>query len=421
LRPLQGLTDFTRRVGAGDLSRRAAVLRPDEVGRLTEAFNRMLEALSATTVSRNYVDAIIESIAESVIVIDREGRIRKHNRATLELLGYGQEELNLAPVEKICPAGARLSGTAMEAMYAGAGGKQIPVLLSVSPMRALGAGFDGSVWVAQDMTARFEVEQQLRRAKEAAEAAHAAKSAFLANMSHELRTPLTAILGYSQLLQDECQERAIGDIAADLVKIERSGRILLELLNQVLDLSKIEAGKMELHAETFDFYAVLQDVLTSVEPLASSNDNRVTVTESVADAELHTDLAHFRQSLMNLVNNACKFTRHGEVSVAFSREGASPHDWVVVAVKDTGIGISPEQKSRLFQEFSQGDASTTRKFGGTGLGLAISRKMCRMMGGDISVDSELGKGSTFVMKVPARLREPEANRANESEQSRIYG
>jgi signal transduction histidine kinase len=406
LGPLQALTDFTRKVAAGDLSGNAEVVRPDEVGRLTKAFNRMVEQLGATTVSKDYVDAIVESMAESVIVIDSQGLIRTLNQATLDLLGYRKEELYGQPLGKISTANANLSGPGIEVTYLGAAGNPIPVLLSAASMRALGAGFEGSVWVAQDMTARKQAERQLRHAKDAAETADRAKSVFLANMSHELRTPLNAILGYSQLLQEECQEQRVETLAVDLAKIERAGSILLHLVNEVLDFSKVEAGKMELQPETFDLSLVLQDVLTSVEPLASRNHNRVQVRNSAAASEVHTDLTRFRQSLTNLVANACKFTRNGEVSVEVSREGTGPDDWVVLTVKDTGIGISPEQQARLFQAFTQADASTTRKYGGTGLGLVISRKMCQLMGGDISVESELGQGSTFVMKIPAQLETP---------------
>jgi PAS domain S-box-containing protein len=406
LGPLQALTDFTRKVAAGDLSGRAEVVRPDEVGRLTKAFNRMVEQLGATTVSKDYVDAIVESMAESVIVIDRKGLIRTLNQATLDLLGYRKEELYGQPLGKISTANANLSGPGIEVTYLTAAGNPIPVLLSAASMRALGAGFEGSVWVAQDMTARKQAERELRRAKEAAETADRAKSAFLASMSHELRTPLNAILGYSQLLQEQCEEQGVEGLALDLVKIERAGGILLELINQVLDYSKVEAGKMELHPETFDLRLVLQDVLTSVEPLASRNHNRIEFRSSAAPSEIHTDLTRFRQSLTNLVANACKFTSGGEVSVEVSRQGTRPDEWVVLAVKDTGIGISPEQQARLFQAFTQADTSTTRKYGGTGLGLVISRRMCQLMGGDISVESELGKGSTFVMKVPALLETP---------------
>ena len=402
LRPLQALTDFMRRVASGDLSGRAAVVRLDEVGRLTIAFNRMIQELGATTVSKAYVDNIIESMAESVIVIDRDDRIRTVNQATLDLLGYRDVELLGAPLNKVCAAGAHLCGSGIDVAYLSADGRPIPVLLSAAPMLVLGSGFEGSVWVAQDMTARKQVEEELRRAKEAAEEADEAKSAFLANITHELRTPLNAVIGYSQLLQETCQERGIEGLSSDLAKIERAGSILLHLVNQVLDFSKAEAGRIELNTETFDLCSVIQDVLTSVEPLACRNRNRVSVCGDAPLPEIHTDLTSFRQSLMNLVANACKFTQDGEVVVEVSRENSSPRDWVVISVKDTGIGISPDQQTKLFRAFSQGDASTTRKFGGTGLGLAITRKMCHLMGGEVSVESELGKGSNFVMRIPAR-------------------
>jgi len=411
LGPLKSLTDFTREIAAGNLASRAPVLRPDEVGRLTEAFNRMVEQLGATTVSRDYVDAIIESMAESVIVIDSEGLVRTVNQATLQLLGYSADTLLHRPVHQICAAAAHLSGVGLEVNYVAASGKLLPVLVSAAPMRTRGSSFEGAVWVAQDVTARKQLEENLRHAKEAAEAAHAAKSAFLANMTHELRTPLNAVLGYSQLLQETCQERGLADIQADLANIERAGSILLHLVNQVLDFSKVEAGKMELHPETFDTRAVIQDVVTSVQPLATRNGNRLAVHGLPGASQIHTDLMCFRQSLMNLVANACKFTQNGQVEVHVGREGSQPDEWVVVSVRDTGIGISPDQQERLFQAFTQADASTTRRFGGTGLGLAISRKMCQLMGGDISVVSELGKGSTFAMRIPVQLDAPDGNRA----------
>ncbi len=404
LRPLRALTDFTRKVAAGDFRTRAVVQRPDEVGRLTQAFNRMLEDLSATTVSRDYVDAIIESTAESVMVIDRKGRIRTVNQATLDLLGYQNHDLTKAPLEKICGAGTGLSGSGIEVAYLRVDGSAIPMLLSAAPMRAQDSGFEGTVWVAQDMTTRKDAERQLRKAKEAAEAAAAAKSAFLANMSHELRTPLNAILGYSQLLQETCQERAIEGVAPDLAKIERAGGILLHMVNQVLDYSRAEAGKIEIHAETFDFRLAIQDVLAAVGPQAARNHNRVSVSDRANTGEIYTDLTRFRQSLMNLVANACKFTENGEIAVEVASEGQAPGDWIVLQVRDTGIGLNAKQQEKLFQAFTQADASTTRKYGGSGLGLAISRHMCRMMGGDISVESEPGKGSIFTMRIPAHFK-----------------
>jgi signal transduction histidine kinase len=222
-------------------------------------------------------------------------------------------------------------------------------------------------------------------------------------MSHELRTPLNAVIGYSQLLQETCHDGGVENLARDLHRIERAGEMLLQIVNQVLDFSKAEANEIVLHSETFDVDAVLREIVDTVEPMAARNGNRLTTEMGSDDGVVHTDLTRFRQSLLNLVANACKFTQNGEVSLAVRRERSEPVDWLVVSVRDTGIGISPEQQAKLFQAFTQADASTTRKYGGTGLGLAISRKMCRLMGGDISVESEMGKGSNFEMRLPARI------------------
>ncbi len=237
--------------------------------------------------------------------------------------------------------------------------------------------------------------------KHEAEQANAAKGRFLATMSHELRTPLNAVIGYSQLLQETCAERAIEGLTDDLQRIERAGSNLLQIVNQVLDFSKAEADRIRLHLESFDARRTIQDVVAEAGPLARRNRNRVTIVDVESPVDMHTDELRFHQSLLNLVANACKFTQDGEVTVALERERNRGRDWIAVHVRDTGIGISPDQQSRLFQAFTQADSSTTRKFGGTGLGLAISRKFCRLMGGDISVTSQLGKGSDFVLRIPA--------------------
>jgi GAF domain-containing protein/CheY-like chemotaxis protein len=233
------------------------------------------------------------------------------------------------------------------------------------------------------------------------------KSEFLANMSHELRTPLNAIIGYSEMLQEEARDQQAEGFVPDLQRIHAAGKHLLELINAVLDLSKIEAGKMELYLETFEVAPLLRDVAAVLEPLAQKNQNRLEVRCAPDVGDMRADLTKLRQALFNLVSNACKFTERGVVSLAVTREAVDEGgDAIVFAVSDSGIGMTPEQTARLFEEFAQVDASTTRRFGGTGLGLALSRRLCRMMGGDITVTSESGRGSTFTIRLPAEVKEP---------------
>ncbi len=248
--------------------------------------------------------------------------------------------------------------------------------------------------------------QEIQDKSQQLEVASRHKSEFLANMSHELRTPLNAIIGYSEMLQEEAAELGADGFIPDLQKIHAAGKHLLELINAVLDLSKIEAGKMELYLETFVVPTLIQDIAAVIQPLAAKNGNRLEVRCDETAGTMRADLTKVRQALFNLLSNACKFTDHGIVSLTAVRETTDGGNWITICVSDTGIGMTPEQMTRLFQEFSQADAATTRKYGGTGLGLALSQRLCRMMGGDITVESEPGRGSTFTMRLPAVVAEP---------------
>jgi signal transduction histidine kinase/CheY-like chemotaxis protein len=246
-------------------------------------------------------------------------------------------------------------------------------------------------------------DAELTVAKDLAEEANRTKSGFLATMSHELRTPLNAILGYSEMLMETTEEAGHLDYTPDLQRINAAGRHLLALINDILDLSKIEAGKVDLLLETFPVDAMIRDVLTTVRPLIDTNTNTLTITVAGDVGSMRADLTRVRQILFNLLSNASKFTNHGTVSFSASREMTDGAEWIQFCVGDTGIGMTPEQMGRLFQTFSQADASTSRRYGGTGLGLVISRRLSRLMGGDIFAESVEGRGSTFTVRLPARV------------------
>ena len=263
--------------------------------------------------------------------------------------------------------------------------------------------------VAIDITARKQIESDLVEAKFAAEEANVAKSTFIANMSHELRTPLSAIIGYSEMMLEEAEDG--GEASAlipDLNKVEGNARHLLGLINDVLDLSKIESGKMEVFAEDFDVEPMLRDVAATIDTLVGRKSNRLVLEIDPGVGAMHSDVTKIRQMLLNLLSNAAKFTENGTITLSASRLQANGRDELSFKVADTGIGLTEDQRARLFQRFQQADASTTRKFGGTGLGLSLTKIFAGMLGGDVEVDSLPGHGSTFTVRVPALYVEPQA-------------
>jgi PAS domain S-box-containing protein len=287
--------------------------------------------------------------------------------------------------------------------------------LAVTPLRSPGGLVTHFVGVVTDVTERKLAEEALRQAKEAAEEANQAKSQFLANMSHELRTPLNAVILYSELLQEEAADRGLDDFLPDLEKIRAAGKHLLALVNGVLDLSKIEAGKMELYLEAFDLPATVREVVATVEPLAAKRGNTLEVQCPADLGPLRADLTKVRQILFNLLANACKFTENGRVTLTVERAPEGGAGGFRFRVSDTGIGMTPDQVAKLFQPFTQADASMTRKYGGTGLGLAIARRFAEMMGGTIQLESTPGAGSTFTLWLPASVNAAPAEPAAPAE------
>ncbi len=257
---------------------------------------------------------------------------------------------------------------------------------------------DRTAALADALQKADEARVEAEAAREDAEEANRTKSSFLANMSHELRTPMNAIIGYSEMLMEEAEDVGQEDFIPDLKRIHGAGKHLLMLINDILDLSKIEAGKMTTFCETVDIAAVVDEVRATVTPLIQKNNNTLVVDVAPGIGSIYSDLTKLRQTLFNLLSNASKFTENGTITL--SAAPVPDADTVVFKVTDTGIGMTPEQLSKLFQAFTQADASTTRKYGGTGLGLAISRKFCQLLGGDITVESTENIGSTFIVTLP---------------------
>ena len=392
---------------------------------ITVVDSRLQKMARDEAVSRSRMREAIESISDGFSLFDMDDRLVECNQRYRELM---------AGVSGIVPGmafDAVVRGAAEAGLILDAEGRidewmEERMALHRSPRGHFVEHFKGDRWIRvserrvwntgtvairTDITElkRTEIElskaiAEAERARIAAEDANRAKSAFLANMSHELRTPMNAIIGYCEMLQEDALDAGQTETVSDLEKIRSAGKHLLSLINEILDLSKIEAGRMELCLEDFDPLSVIREVEGTIKPLVGKNGNTLMLEHPPALPAMRTDLTKLRQGLLNLLSNACKFTENGLITLSISLDRLEDgKDWVSFRVTDTGIGMTKDQIAKVFEAFTQADNSTTRKYGGTGLGLTITRKFCRMMGGDISVSSELGVGSTFIIQLPAHI------------------
>jgi PAS domain S-box-containing protein len=360
---------------------------------------------------KQYFEELVKNSPVAIVALDVAHNIVSCNPPFEKLFGYGREEVLGRNLDELITTDAmrrEAVGYTRQAAEDRAvkalrqrrrkDGTLVDVEVLAVPV-VVGGVRVGMMGLYHDVT-------ELLQARREAEAANSAKSQFLAGMSHELRTALNAIIGYSEMLEEEAEEAGQAAFVPDLRKIRSAGRHLLALINDILDLSKIEAGKLELYPEPFDLRTIVGEVATTVAPLVGQNGNRLEVRCADGLGTMHSDLTRTRQVLLNLLSNACKFTQRGTIGLGAERErGADGGEWVVFRDSDSGIGMSPEQLGKRFEAFSQADASTARHYGGTGLGLAITRRFCRMMGGDVTVASEVGHGSTFTVRLPAHIAE----------------
>jgi len=352
--------------------------------------------------------AVFDSMNDGVIVLDQENRVVEINPRAREIIGVQNDVIGqtaasvLARWPRLVERFQHVMRTRTE-LTLSQNGESRHYSLRISPLRNERGRISGRLLVFRDITERKHAEQELVQAKEAAEAANRAKSTFLANISHELRTPLTVIIGYSEMLQEDAHELGYADFVPPLETIQTSGNHLLNIINDILDLSKIEAGQVEMTIVTFDVTQLTHDTLTIARTLIDRNDN-VLIAHLADDlGQMRSDLTKVRQILLNILSNAAKFTEQGTITFRAERVALNGEDWLHFTITDTGIGITREQMERLFHPFMQADSSTTRKYGGTGLGLAISRRFCNLLGGDITAYSEAGQGTTFTIALPAAI------------------
>jgi PAS domain S-box-containing protein len=373
---------------------------------------------------KQYLESLVRNSPTAIVAIDLSDRLISWNPAAEKLFGYSQNEVIGQNIDDLIASNNTIRSEAIDYSHQASGGSLVHAItqrqrkdgtlvdveLYAVPVIMQGEKI-GALAIYHDIT-------ELQRARQEAETANRAKSTFLANTSHELRTPLNAIIGYSEILLEDAEDSGNVNAIPDLQNIHAAARHLLTVINDILDLSKIEAGKVELYLETFDIAAMIRDVTSTAAPLMQAKANTLEVRCPPDIGSMYADLTKIRQCLFNLLSNAAKFTEQGKVVIeAVKIERRLPNNigslagdllpaLVTFQISDTGIGMTPEQLERLFQPFTQADASTTRKFGGTGLGLTITRHFCRMMGGDVVVESRPGHGATFTITLPAEVKTP---------------
>ena len=429
--PLRQLVGAIDGLSAGNLAVPIPPASPDEIGAMAHTLGLFRDSLkerdrlaAEAEAQRKTIAAAIATISEGFVLYDSEDRIVLFNEQFRDIYPgladiikpgttFGQvleavisrslvDLGGQSPQDWIAERKARHehSGGFAEYRYGGR-------FVRISERRIQGGG---TVAVYSDITELKQQNLELEEARELSEVANRTKSQFLANMSHELRTPLNAIIGYSEILQEDAVDSDQEQLVPDLKKIEGAGRHLLGLINDILDLSKVEAGKMDVFIEEIDISSLLDEVKSIIAPLVAKNGNKLELRLADHLGSMRTDRTKVKQCLLNVLSNASKFTQDGKLTVGVERLGTD-RSIVQITISDTGIGMSEEQLGRLFQAFSQADASTTKKFGGTGLGLAITRHFCRLLGGDVTVASQVGEGSTFTIVLPDQALQPDQSTA----------